>query len=119
LNDRRTMCKWMGAALVLALSAWPALSQTKSEPPEAWPTKPVKFLVPFAAGGGTDIVARLLANALEPLLGQRVIVENRVGAQGAIGTQVVSKAPPDGYTVLVGSIGTLAVNQYRASPSVS
>jgi tripartite-type tricarboxylate transporter receptor subunit TctC len=105
----------MSAALVLALSALPALAQTRAEEPEAWPTKPVKFLVPFAAGGGTDIVARLLANALEPLLGQRVIVENRVGAQGAIGTQVVSKAPPDGYTVLVGSIGTLAVNQYLYS----
>lgn len=110
LRGRRMMC--LCATVLLALPALPAMSQTKPEAPEAWPTKPVKFLVPFAAGGGTDIVARLLAAGLEPLLGQRVIVENRIGAQGAIGAQVVSKAPPDGYTVLVGSIGTQAVNQY-------
>lgn len=101
-------------AIVAALSLLPlgASAQLKADPPDTWPSKPVRFLVPFAAGGGTDIVARLLASGLEPLLGQRVIVENRVGAQGAVGAAVVSKAPPDGYLVLVGSIGTQAVNQY-------
>jgi tripartite-type tricarboxylate transporter receptor subunit TctC len=114
LSGRRVM--WMSVvAVALTLSALPALSQTKAEDPEAWPTKPVKFLVPFAAGGATDIVARLLAAALDPMLGQRVIVENRVGANGAIGAQAVSKAPPDGYTVLVGAIGTQAVNEYLYS----
>ena len=106
---------WACVAAVSVLAPLPTQAQTKAESPEAWPTKPVKFLVPFAAGGGTDIVARLLGSALEPLLGQRVLVENRVGAQGAIGAQVVSKAPADGYTVLVGSIGTQAVNQYLYS----
>ena len=106
---------WACVAAVSVLAPLPTQAQTKAESPEAWPTKPVKFLVPFAAGGGTAIVARLLGSALEPLLGQRVLVENRVGAQGAIGAQVVSKAPADGYTVLVGSIGTQAVNQYLYS----
>ena len=82
LPGRRIM--WMCVAVALALSALPALSQTKTEEPEAWPTKPVKFLVPFAAGGGTDIVARLVAHALEPLLGQRIIVENRSAAPRSI-----------------------------------
>jgi tripartite-type tricarboxylate transporter receptor subunit TctC len=100
-----------GLALVLATLAFPALSQP-TEPPEAWPTKPVKFLVPFAAGGGADIAARLVANAIEPALGQRVVVENRPGSQGSIGAQLAAKAPPDGYTVFVGTVGINAVNQY-------
>ena len=110
LPFRRTVLACV--AIALALAAGPALPQSRAETPEAWPTKPVRFIVPFAAGGGTDIVARLLGSALEGQLGQRVLVENRVGAQGALGAQAVAKAPPDGYTVLVGSIGTQAVNQY-------
>ncbi len=97
---------------MLAFPTLDARAQGKPEAPDAWPSKPVRFVVPFAAGGGTDIVARLLGTALESLLGQRILVENRVGAQGALGAQAVAKSPPDGYTVLVGSIGTQAVNQY-------
>ena len=110
MRIKRLLSMW--AAAIIVPAAIPAQSQIKVENPEAWPTRSVKFLVPFAAGGGTDIVARLLGNALEPLLGQRVLIENRVGAQGAIGALAVAKSPPDGYTVLVGSIGTQAVNQY-------
>ena len=99
-------------AVMLALAAGPALPQSNVEAPEAWPSRPVRFLVPFAAGGGADIAARLVANALEPVLGQRIVVENRAGSQGAIGAQIASKAAPDGYTVFVGTIGINAVNQY-------
>ena len=108
---RRTLLHFFAAA-AMSIPLQSVLAQSRVEPPEAWPTRPIHFLVPFAAGGGTDIVARLLGAALEPMLGQRVIVENRVGAQGAIGASVVAKSPPDGYMVLVGSIGTQAVNQY-------
>ncbi len=109
-HSRRVLLKCIAAAL--ALSAGPLDAQTAGELPEAWPTRPVKFLVPFAAGGGADIAARLVANAIEPTLGQRIVVENRAGSQGSIGAQIAAKAPPDGYTVFVGTIGINAVNQY-------
>lgn len=98
-------------ATALSLLALPAMAQT-AEAPEAWPSKPIRIVLPFAAGGGTDVVGRLLAQGLEPLLGQPVIIDNRNGAAGGIGAQLVAKSPPDGYTVLHGTIGTHAVNQF-------
>ena len=75
-----------------------------------YPSKPIKLIVPFAAAGSTDIVARLVAQAMEPQLGQAIVVENKAGAGGMIGAQAVAQAPADGYTVGLGSISTLAVN---------
>ena len=77
---------------------------------QSWPVKPVRMIVPFAAGGGTDIQARLFSAKLSPALGQTVIVDNRPGGGGNIGAELVAKAPPDGYTVLFQS-ASLAVNQ--------
>ncbi len=74
-----------------------------------FPDKPVRLIVPFAAGGSTDVTARVLGNAMAQTLGQPVIVENRTGAAGAIGAALVSKSPPDGYTVLVGGVGPILV----------
>lgn len=74
-----------------------------------WPVKPVRLIVPFATGGGTDIQARLFSAKLQPLLGQQIIVDNRTGAGGNIGAELVAKSPPDGYTVLFQS-ASLAVN---------
>jgi tripartite-type tricarboxylate transporter receptor subunit TctC len=74
-----------------------------------WPTRPVRMIVPFATGGGTDIQARVFSTKLQPLLGQQVIVDNRTGAGGNIGAELVAKAAPDGYTVLFQS-ASLAVN---------
>ena len=77
-----------------------------------WPAQPIRFVVPFPPGGLVDLLARPLAARLPQSLGQPVIVENRPGAGGNIGAELVAKAAPDGYTWMVGSLGTLAVNQF-------
>lgn len=86
-------------------------------PGVAYPTKPIRFVVPFAPGGGTDIVARLIGQRLNEGLGEPVVVDNRGGAGSTVGTDIVCKAPPDGYTLLLGNI-SLAFNAwlYKALP---
>ncbi len=77
----------------------------------AWPDRTITLIVPWAPGGSTDILARLLADYLTRSLGQTVIVDNKAGASGNIGSNLVAKAKPDGYTLLVGSMSTHAMNQ--------
>ena len=77
--------------------------------PQSYPSRPVRFIVPFPPGGGNDIVGRIVAQRLNEALGVPVIVDNRGGAGGTIGTDMTSKAPPDGHTMLVNNI-SLAVN---------
>jgi len=76
----------------------------------AWPTRPLKLIIPYAAGGGTDNAGRMLATQLSSTLGQPVVVENRPGAGSAIGAEALAKAPPDGYTLMVATSATLTVN---------
>lgn len=76
----------------------------------AWPQRPIQIVVPQSAGGGADILARELAVKLQPLLGQPVVVENKPGAAGIIGTEYVSRAAPDGYTYVMGAISTHGIN---------
>ena len=76
----------------------------------AFPNKPVRIVVPFPAGGTTDIVARLISTDLQKTWGQPVVVENRAGAGGGIGADAVAKSPPDGYVMLMGTVGTQAIN---------
>ncbi|HOZ65409.1 MAG TPA: tripartite tricarboxylate transporter substrate binding protein [Burkholderiaceae bacterium] len=77
----------------------------------AWPTKPVKIVVPFAPGGTTDILARAVAPELSKAFGQTFVVENRAGAGGNVGSDIVAKSPADGYTLLMGTVGTHAINK--------
>jgi tripartite-type tricarboxylate transporter receptor subunit TctC len=79
---------------------------------QTWPTKPVTFIVPAAAGSGPDVSLRLYTDRLAKVIGQPVIVRNIVGASGAIGAQAAAKSAPDGYTFFMGSNGHLVVNKY-------
>ncbi|SEK08330.1 MULTISPECIES: tripartite tricarboxylate transporter substrate binding protein [unclassified Variovorax] len=92
----------------LALVSLPFAAAAQTAP--AWPTRPVTVVVPFAAGGGTDIAARLLATRLGQKWGQSVVVDNRTGAGGLVGAEAVAKARPDGYTLLIGNVGTQSIN---------
>jgi tripartite-type tricarboxylate transporter receptor subunit TctC len=105
--NRRGLLRALGTMPLLP--ALPALAQ----PTVAWrPDRPVRFVVGFAAGGSTDTSGRLVANAISGSLGQPVVVENRVGAAGNIGSEFVARSAPDGLTYVVASVGTHATNQF-------
>lgn len=95
-----------------ALAAGVLLSGTCFAQGDAYPSRPIHFIVAFPPGNATDILARVFADKLSQSMKQSIIVENKPGAAGIIGTELVAKAPPDGYTVLIGQSGALAVNPY-------
>ncbi|WP_322515639.1 tripartite tricarboxylate transporter substrate binding protein [Rhodopseudomonas palustris] len=103
--SRRTVLR--GAAALGALPLLPGIVRADN-----WPSRPVKFVVPFAAGGTTDILARLVAQKMSEEYGQQFVVENKAGAGGNIAADFVAKADPDGYTFIVGTPGTHAINQF-------
>jgi tripartite-type tricarboxylate transporter receptor subunit TctC len=102
----------LAAAALLSLAALPAVALA-----QAWPSKPVTLVVPFPAGGTTDVLARSLAERLGPALGQTVIVESKPGAGATLGADFVAKSKPDGYTLLVGAVHhTIASSVYKKLP---
>jgi tripartite-type tricarboxylate transporter receptor subunit TctC len=88
-----------------------ALASGGSAVAQSFPSKPIRVVIPFVAGGSSDIVGRAIASKFQEILGQPGIVENEPGANGAIAAEFVTKAEPDGYTILVGSIGVFSINQ--------
>jgi tripartite-type tricarboxylate transporter receptor subunit TctC len=106
ITHKRGVLKLTAISLLFAanLIAVQAYSQT------IWPTKPVKIMVPFAPGGTTDILARAMAPELSKAFGQTFIVENKAGAGGNLGSEFVAKSPADGYTILMGTVGTHGIN---------
>ena len=104
-KPKTLLAKAITAGTATFLVASSALAQA------TWPTKPVKIVVPFAPGGTTDILGRAMATELSKAFGQSFIVENRTGAGGNIGADLVAKSPADGYTLLLGTVGTHGINK--------
>src|SRR5687767_5605934 len=96
-------------AVATLLAAGVASSAASVASAQAWPTKPVRMIVPFGPGGGTDIQARVLSTVFHEQTGQTFVVENRTGASGLIGAEIAANSPPDGYTILF-STASLTVN---------
>ena len=96
------MASFFGLGALVAPSA--------SQAQEAWPSKPIRWVVPYAAGGTSDILSRRIAHKLSERLGQPILIDNKTGAGGNIGTDFVAKSPPDGYTWVLGNFGPISVN---------
>ena len=112
--DWRRCWVWLGTALAAAvLASSPGAAQAQN-----WPTKPIKFVVAYPAGGGADFIARLFSERLSKLLEQPVVVENRPGAGGTLGALSVVRADPDGYTLLIAAISEISIAPatYKALP---
>jgi tripartite-type tricarboxylate transporter receptor subunit TctC len=107
----------MNATRILAAMAF-ALFSAAVAAQDAYPNRPVRMIVPFAPGGASDFVARVVSQRLGELLGQQIIVDNRAGASGNIGLEAAAKAAPDGYTIFLGNVGTIAINPgvFRSMP---
>jgi tripartite-type tricarboxylate transporter receptor subunit TctC len=107
VTQRRTFMLGGLAATAAAATGFAARAQ-------AFPTKPIRFIVPFAAGGNADVTARLVGEGMSRKLGQPVLVDNRPGAGGVVGQELVLQAPPDGYTMVIAAFGTLYVSPLMA-----
>ena len=99
-----SFCVSLGAVLMALVTTTTAVAQ------QGYPSRPIRFVVPFAPGGSTDFMARLMGQKLAERLGQPVVIENRAGAGGIVGTDMVAKSAPDGYTLLLGHVSPLAIN---------
>jgi tripartite-type tricarboxylate transporter receptor subunit TctC len=105
----RKTCIGMALAALAGLWVCGAMAQ-KTDPAEKYPVRPIRMICPYVPGGGADIFARTVAQKLTEALGQSVVVDNRAGANGGIGTDLVAKAAPDGYTLLLANSGPMTVN---------
>src|SRR5262245_38204540 len=115
VETRERLMDRLRLILAVALAHTPLVAPAAAQ---SWPTRPVTLVVPFAAGGPSDVAGRIIAQRLGEVLGQQVIVENPSGAGGTVGSSRVAKAPPDGYQFVIGNIGTHAWSQslYQKPP---
>lgn len=106
----RTVVFWLSLATALQVAGTAGAAE--------YPTRPIRIVVPFGPGGGTDVLARIVAPKLAEFLGQQVLIDNRPGANGIIGGQLVAKAAPDGYTIMLAAAGLFSINQslYASMP---
>lgn len=107
---RRQILKYGVGVLALGSMIQEQACAAPQSPLEHWPTKPIKLVVPFAPGGGNDTVARAVGDRLSGVLGQKIIIDNRGGGGGTLGAEMVVHAEPDGYTLFLGGVGSLAIN---------
>src|SRR5690606_1700086 len=112
LGSRSSHLLGLVVAPVFAALSFGSTAALANENPEQFPSRPIRLIVPFAPGGVTDAGARIVADRLGQRLGQQVIVDNKPGASGNIGTQMAAQATPDGYTLVVGFDGTLVINPH-------
>jgi tripartite-type tricarboxylate transporter receptor subunit TctC len=98
------------AALKNALAALPLLGAAAIASAQPFPNKPIRLIVPFPPGGAVDFYARVVQQPLSEALGQQIVIDNKAGASGMVGAEIVAKSPPDGYTLLLGNIASLAIN---------
>ena len=111
---RRLIKAEQGTCTVLSLVciAIGATLTPSSAPAQAWPSKPVRWIVPFAPGGGVDVTTRTIAQRLGSAVGQQFVIDNRGGANGNIGVELATKAPPDGHTLLMATTGNIVINPH-------
>src|SRR5579871_2755990 len=98
------------AAAAAAVITSLLIANVPTQAQDNYPSRPIRMIVPFAAGGPTDIVGRVMGAKMSEILGQQIVVENRNGAGGNLGAEAVAKAPPDGYTILMATVSTNAIN---------
>jgi tripartite-type tricarboxylate transporter receptor subunit TctC len=106
LVDALQVCRVRGAVIACALLALTASAHSQSN----YPQRPVRMVIPFAPGGASDFVGRIMQAKMSEQLGQQLVIDNRTGAAGNIGVEVAARANPDGYTILLGNVGTMAIN---------
>src|SRR5215210_5723255 len=110
MNTRYPLCCLLPAIACVTIACAPEIAaQTSTGSGQRWPTRPIRLVVPFPPGGATDINARIIAKEMESVLGQPLVIDNRSGANAIIGSELVAKAAPDGYTLMHISVA-MAIN---------